>query len=134
MDRAAREYTKALENRDALRKRPPHDIFELQNHVKDISERLANSKARLKHAVTTRYAPSKAYVTRPSTEGVYSTSIGKILVKRGVDGPSTAFWNVNANTSYYLQKQGRNWKVTYGPNAETSVHLAEYWTPGGLRR
>jgi hypothetical protein len=133
MDRAAREYTKALENRDILRKRPPHDIFELQDKVKDISSRLQNSKARLTQAVASRYAPSKPQVTRPSTEGVYAV-MGKILVKRGIDGPSLGFWDVEANKSYYLKKQGRNWVVTYANDDQTPVQLVEYWTPGGLRR
>lgn len=133
MDRAARNYTKALENRDILRKRPPHDIFELQDQVKNISSRIQNSRTRLKQAVASRYAPSKPQVTRPSTEGVYAT-MGKILIKRGVDGPSIGFWDVDANTSYYLKKEGRNWVVTYGNDTKTPVQLAEYWTPGGLRR
>lgn len=132
MNRAAREYTKALENRDSIRRHPPRDVFEFQDQVVNYSQRLRDSKKRLKNAIALRIGPTKAYVTRPSHEGIYQAD-QKILVRRGVNGPSHAFWNVDANASMYLKRDGRNWTVTYGNNAGKTVQLGEHWAPGGLR-
>ena len=133
MNRAAREYTRALENRDTIRRHPPHDVFELQDQVQNYSTRLRDSKKRLKDAIASRVAPTKTYVTRPTHEGIYAAD-GKVLVRRGVDGPSHAFWNVNRNASWYLKRQGREWMVTYGDDAGKIVQLDEHWAPGGLRK
>lgn len=133
MNRSAREYTRALENRNSTRRHPPHDVFELQNQVQDYSQRIRDSRRRLKNAIAARVAPTKTYVTRPTQEGIYAAN-DKILVRRGINGPSHAFWNVDADSSMYLKKQGREWTVTYGNNAGKIVQLAEHWAPGGLRR
>jgi hypothetical protein len=132
MNRAARDYTRALEDRDSIRRHPPRDVFELQDQVVNYSKRLANSKKRLKNAIATRIGPTKTYVTRPSREGIYQAN-HRILVRRGTNGPSLAFWNVNIDRSMYLKRQGRDWIVTYGNDAGKTVQLGEHWAPGGLR-
>ena len=132
MNRAARDYTKALENRNSIRRHPPRDVFEFQDQVLEYSQRLRNSKQRLKEAIAARIGPTKPTVTRPSHEGIYQAN-RKILVRRGVNGPSHAFWNVDANGSVYLKRQGRDWVVTYGNNAGKVVQLGEHWAPGGMR-
>lgn len=132
MNTAAKEYTKALENRDTIRRRPPHDVFELQDRVRDMATRLLASRAALKQAVNARYGPTRSRVTRPASEGVYVAG-NKLLIRRGVDGPSLAFWNVATNRAVYLQRTGRDWVVRYGPEDGTVVGLDEHWAPGGLR-
>lgn len=135
MDEAATGYTKALENRDSVRKRPPHDIIELQAQVRDYAQRLLEYRQKLRNAVAARYAPSRQRVTRPAEQGLYKTSDGKLLLRRiSRNGPSTSFWDVNANKSAYLRLDGRQWKIRYGDDDGKQVDLAEYWTSSGLRR
>jgi hypothetical protein len=107
-------------------------VFEFQDQVVDYSKRLKESKKRLKNAIAARIGPTKPSVTRPSREGIYQAN-KRILVRRGVNGPSHAFWNVDTNSSMYLKRQGRDWMVTYGNNAGKVVHLGEHWAPGGMR-
>jgi hypothetical protein len=135
MDQAAREYIRALEDRDSVRRQPPHDIFTLQDKVRDYARRVANSRNALGKAAAARYGPTRQYVTRPAAEGVYAAG-DRLLVRRGADGPSSsfAFWNVQANASLYLQQDGKTWVIKYGPKAGSVVQLGEHWTPGGLRR
>lgn len=136
MDEAATGYTKALENRNAVRRRPPHDIIDLQTQVRNYSQRLQDYKTKVKQEIAKRYAPSRIRVTRPAEEGLYMTSDGKLLLRRvSRDGPSTSFWNVDKNASSYLKQDGRSWKVKYGNDAGAQVTLSEYWTAsGGVRR
>lgn len=133
MDEAARSYIRALENRNAYRRQPDHDIFELQNRVRDVSARLRASKEAVRAAVAARYGPTRSGVMRPASEGVYAINTN-LAVRRGAGGPATAFWNVSANKSVYLVKRGRDWVIKYGPNAGKVVTLSEHWVPGGLRR
>lgn len=132
MDRSARAYTRALENRNAIRRHPPHDIFELQNQVEEYTARLRESREKLKDAIRMRVGATRM-VTRPAQEGVYVAN-SRILVRHGTNGPSHAFWNVDKNASVYLKRQGREWQVAYGNDAGKIVQLGEHWAPGGLRK
>ncbi len=133
MENAAKKYIRALNARNALRKNPPHDVFELQDAVQNYASKLAEAKKELKAAVAQRYAATRSRVQRPAPEGVYRAS-NRVLVRRGDDGPAVKFWDLNGNASYYLKRNGRNWVVRYGNGAGTVVQLDEYWTPSGLRK
>jgi hypothetical protein len=130
MDVAAKAYVKALENRQTTRRRPPANVFELQDRIRDYVARMRASRDDLERAVRARRSPTRAAVTRTAHEGVYVAG-GKVLVRHGVDGPSVAFWNVAKNSPVYLRRDGRDWKNPYedGP----LVRLDEHWSPGGLR-
>jgi len=134
MNEAARDYIRALNDRNGVRRQPPHDIFELQNRVRNISSRLESSKAAVAKAAAARYGPQRTRVARPATQGLYVIEPGTLAVRRGVDGPSIAFWNVAKNEAVYLKRSNKNWVVSYGPDAGKVVQLSEHWTPGGLKR
>lgn len=134
MNEAARDYIRALNDRNGLRRKPPHDIFELQNRVRNISSRLEASQAAVAKAAGARYGPQRTRVARPATQGLYVIEPGTLAVRRGVDGPSIAFWNVAKNEAVYLKRSNKNWVLSYGPDAGKVVQLSEHWTPGGLKR
>lgn len=134
MNEAARDYIRALNDRNGVRRQPPHDIMELQNRVRNISSRLESSKAAVAKAAAARYGPQRTRVARPATQGLYVIEPGTLAVRRGVDGPSIAFWNVAKNEAVYLKRANKNWVVSYGPDAGKVVQLNEHWTPGGLKR
>lgn len=135
MNKAARDYAEALDERNALRRRPPHDVFRLQNQVAATVQKLRSASQSLQAAATARVGPTKRNVTAPVTGGVYAVA-GKLLVKRGADSPiSRAFWSVESNGPEYLKEtNGKNWIVSYGAGAGSAVRLDEHWKPGGLRR
>ena len=106
----------------------------LQNRVRNISSRLESSKAAVAKAAAARYGPQRTRVARPATQGLYVIEPGTLAVRRGVDGPSIAFWNVAKNEAVYLKRSNKNWVLSYGPDAGKVVQLNEHWTPGGLKR
>ena len=128
MNEAARDYIRALNDRNGVRRQPPHDIFDLQNRVRNISSRLESK------AAAARYGPQRTRVARPAAQGLYVIEPGTLAVRRGVDGPSIAFWNVAKNEAVYLKRSNKNWVVSYGPDAGKIVQLSEHWAPGGLKR
>lgn len=132
MDQAARNYERALDDRDAVRKRPPHDPLELQNKVKNYSGRLHAARDKILQIVRERYGPTRGAVTRPVSRGIYSHD-GRILMRRGQDGPALAFWNLRADATRYLEQNGREWTSTNAQSKVSRGKLDEYWGPGGLR-
>lgn len=133
MDEAAKAYTHALNNRNSLRKQPPHDVFELQDRVRDVAQRLVQSREAVKRAASARYGPTQRRVLRVMPEGVYAID-GRLAVRRGSNSPYVGFWNLNGNQAVYLKRQGRDWTVKYGSSAGSVVSLDEHWTSGGLRK
>jgi len=132
MDEAAKEYVRALNDRNSTRKNPPHDVFVLQNRVRNYASRILTSRNAVRKVVDKRYGPTRSKVTRPVPEGIYKIG-DRLVVRRGDDAPSVKFWNMGDDKSYYLKRDGRDWSVRYGPDAGNAVQLDEYWTPSGLR-
>lgn len=137
MNHAAREYVRALANRNQMRHKPPHEVDNLQRAVNEIAARLAASRDDLTAAVGKRFGPTRAAVQRVGTDGVYVIGYpdgrSALAVRRGPAGPATEFWDVRADASLYLDRDKAGWTVTYGPDAGARVTVDEYWTSTGLR-
>jgi hypothetical protein len=133
MDEAARAYVRALDDRNALRKNPPHNVFKLQDSVRNYAQRLLDARAAVRAAASARYGPTRSGVMRTTPGGVYAFDT-KLMVRRGSDAPALGFWNIESNKTVYLTPRGREWEVRYGPDAGETATLAEHWTPSGLRK
>lgn len=133
MDEAARSYIRALNDRNSLRKQPPHDVMNLQDKVRDVAQRLLESREAVKRAAAARYGPTQRRVVRVMPDGVYAID-GRLAVRRGSETPYVGFWNLDDDGPVYLRRAGKEWSIKYGPRNGSQVSLDEHWTSGGLRK
>ena len=139
MDTAARDLLRAMNNRNNYRKRPPHDIIELQDKVREVQGRLAQHRNAVRASWQIR-RPQRTNVTRFQNKSVLELTFPEIqqnkilVVRRQTDlHPRYAkFWDVMANKPIYVDKN--TMRIAWGDLEGERVRINEHWTSSGLRR
>ena len=131
MDEAAKNYIQALNVRRTTRRRPPHDVFDLQDKVKAYVKQLKNAREKL-HTATELRRPRRVSRAAIAKYGIYAIG-NRLLARRGANTNSAhhgslGFWNINRDASVYLKRDGRDWVIVYGDDDGKMVQLDEHWT------
>ena len=139
INRRARDLLRAMNDRNDYRKRPPHDIMELQTAVRNVQDRLQRSKTNVLGSVQQRF-PQRTAVTRFTNRSVLELAFPdadapKVYVVRrspDISNKYAKFWDINADSAIYIDTEDMT--VAWGPLQGHKVRVNEHWTTSGLRR